>query len=237
MKDSDDPFAPMQTAGSASIVVAVGLAALAPVLLRWSSVLLRPILGNTSVDGYLAVLNTSRRAHLLAGILGPVVVFTATTVGVLMMIGVDGRTLESLVHDQQEAQTITTLNCIVTGMIAIFAALMIVNSFAAVTSQRRAEFARLQLAGATRENVSGVVRAEAAIVAGIGLALGLVASLATVVPYSIARDEGPLPNGQLWLPLVLAAVAVSLTLVSASVAARRTLDSVHDEGLRAALAA
>ena len=147
MKDSEDPYAPMQTAGSAAVVVAVGLACLAPLLLRWSALVLRPLLG-AGAAGHLAGFNATRRSHLLAGALGPVIVFTATT-GVLMMVGIDGRTLDAIAPDQQEADTITLLNYVVTGMIAVFAAIMVVNSLVAVTGRREAEFARLRLVGAT----------------------------------------------------------------------------------------
>jgi putative ABC transport system permease protein len=121
-------------------------------------------------------------------------------------------------------------------MIALFAAIMIINSLVVVTGRRRAEFARLRLAGATSEQIHRSVLAEASLVAGVGVALGLMASVATVVPYSIVRDEGIVPVGQLWLPALFAAVAVAITLAGASVAARRTLSSVDTSGPRAAVA-
>ena len=74
--DDPDPYAAMQTSGSASILVGLGLATLAPVLLRWMATLLRPALGSGAA-GYLASYNTTRRAHLLAGVLAPVIVLTA----------------------------------------------------------------------------------------------------------------------------------------------------------------
>lgn len=223
MKDSEDPYAAMQSSGTACIVVAIGFAAIAPVLLRWFATLLRPGLGRLGVTGHLAGFNASRRSQLLAGILGPVTVFVATTIGVLMMVGIDGRTLAALAPDEQERQTITMLNYVVTGMIALFAMIMVVNSVVAVVGQRRVELSRLQLVGATRDQVRGSVVVEAWVVAGLGVVLGIIASLATVVPYSLVRDEGVVPDGQNWLPAVLAAVAVAVTLGAARVAVRRTL--------------
>ncbi|MPZ53515.1 MAG: FtsX-like permease family protein [Acidimicrobiia bacterium] len=233
MTDSSDPFAPMMTAGSACIVVASGLAALAPILLRWFAAVVRPALGRAGPSGYLAGFNTSRRANVLGGILGSVTMFVATTVGVLMMVGIDGRTLEAIAPDLQEAQTITLLNNVVTGMIALFAAIMMVNSLVAVIGQRSAEFGLLQLVGATREQIRHSVVTEAWLVAAAGMVLGLLASMATVIPYSVARGEGIVPDGQLWLPPLLVVIAVGITLVGAVVAVNRTLDRVREAGPRA----
>jgi len=106
-------------------------------------------------------------------------------------------------------------------MLSLFAAIMVVNAFAAVIAHRRAELARLRLLGATREQVRSSVLAEAGLVAAVGVMLGLVAALATIVPFAIARDEGPVPDGQLWLPIVLAGAAAAITLASAAAAVRR----------------
>jgi len=217
--DSDDPYDAMASSGSSSILVGVGLALLAPVLLRWLSASLRPFVGSTSVAGHLAAFNTSRRAHLLGAVLGPVIVFTASTIGILMLVGVDGRTMSGPVAN--DFKSINLLNNVVVGMISVFAAIMVVNAFAAVVSQRRVELARLRLLGATPEQVRGSVVAEAGIVAGIGVGLGFLAALATVVPFALARDEGVIPDGQLWLPPLLAAAAVAITLGAAASAVRR----------------
>jgi putative ABC transport system permease protein len=215
----DDPYAAMSTSGSSSILVGVGLAVLSPVLLRWLSRVCAPAVSRAGVVGWLASYNTSRRSHLLGGVLAPVIVLTAGAVGVLMLVGIDHRTIGAAATD--EGDTINLLNNLVTGMIGLFAAIMVINAFAAVVSGRRAELQRLHLLGATPTQVERSVLAEAGVVAGIGVLLGLIASLATVVPFAIARDEGVVPNGQLWLPPLLVAATVALTLLSARSAVRR----------------
>ena len=95
---------------------------------------------------------------------------------------------------------INLLNNVVTGMIALFAAITVVNAFAAVLSDRRLELHRLHLVGATPDQIRASVLAESAIVAVAGVVLGVLASLATVVPFAVARNEGVVPDGQLWLP-------------------------------------
>lgn len=213
-----DPYAAMSTSGASCIMVGVGLATLAPLLLRWLSALVAPAVGRTGAAGWLAAYNTSRRSHLLAGVLAPVIVLAAGGVGVLMLVGIDHRTISG---DYPEGDTINLLNNLVTGMIAVFAAIMVVNAFASVVAGRRQELARLHVLGATSQQVERAVVAEAGIVAGIGVALGLVASLATVVPFAVARHEGVVPDGQLWLPPLLVLGTVLLTLGSARAAVRR----------------
>lgn len=218
---SDDPYDAMATSGSCGILVGVGFALLAPALLRWLSVAAAPFLGRAGVAGHLAAYNTSRRAHLLAGVLAPVMVLTAGSIGTLMMVGTDGRTLDPTGELASESDTINLLNNVVTAMISLFAVIVVVNSFAAVVSHRRAELNRLWLLGATPEQVRNSVTAEAAVVAGVGVVLGFVASLATIIPFGVARHEGVVPDGQLWLPPLLVVGVVVLTLASARSAVRR----------------
>jgi len=150
-----------------------------------------------------------------------------------MMGGIDGRTLAAIAPDLPEAQMITLLNNVVTGMIGLFAAIMVINTLVAVIAQRHAEFGRLHVIGATSIQLRRSVLVEALLVATTGLVLGLLASLATVIPYSIVRDEGVLPDGQLWLPPLVAVVAVSITLGTAGTATRRTLARVYGAESRA----
>lgn len=213
-----DPYAAMSTSGSSSILVGIGLATLSPALLRWLSSACAPAVGRTGVVGWLAAWNTSRRSHLLGAVLAPVIVLTAGAAGVLMLVGIDHRTIGA---GHPEGDTINLLNSLVTGMIVVFAAVVVVNAFAAVVAGRRAELQRLRLLGATATQVERSVLAEAGIVAGIGVLLGLLASLATVVPFAVARDEGVVPDGQLWLPALVAVATVALTLAAARSAVRR----------------
>jgi len=148
------------------------------------------------------------------------VVLTASATSVLMAVGTDNRTRPSGVDE--DAQTINLLNNVVVGMIVVFAAVVVVNTFAAVVAHRKAELHRLWLLGATPEQVEGSVLAEARIVAGVGVLLGLLASLATIIPFGVARHEGLVPDGQLWLPAVVVVGVVVLTLLSARSAVRRT---------------
>lgn len=211
-----DPYAAMSTSGSSSILVGVGLAVLAPVLLRWGAGPVR-LLAGSSATAHLASYNTARRAHLLAGVLAPVVVLTSAAVGTLMLVDIDQRTLPGGTAD---SDTINLLNNVVVGMVSLFAAIMVVNAFVATIAHRREELHRLRLLGATPRQVRGFVVAEAGVVAAVGVVLGTLAALTTVVPFAVARDEGVVPNGGLWLAPVVVAAVVALTLGSARGAVR-----------------
>lgn len=222
-KDTADPYDAMAMTGSLGLLVAVGLAALAPLLLKAGSWLLRPLLVGTS--GHLAAYNTSRRSHLLAGVLAPVMVLSAAAVSILMLVGIDERTLPAGVPPEvaEAYETINLLNNVVTAMICGFAAIMVINAFAAVLADRRLELHRLRLLGATPGQVRGSVLAEAVVVAAVGTAVGLLAAQATIVPFAYVRGEGLVPDAQLWLPPLLLAGAVALTLASAVGATSRAM--------------
>lgn len=224
MTDPDDPYAPMQTSGSASIVAGIGLAAMAPAMLAGASAVLGPLLARTGVSGHLAAFNARRRSRLLAGVLGPVVVLTSASAGILTLVGIDSRTL-ALPPDmtRADAELISTLNVLVVGMIAAFAAIMVVNAVLAVVGDRAMEFGRLRLVGATLRQVRQGVMWESLLIGLVGAVLGLVGSLATIVPFAVARDEGVVPNGQLWVLPITAAGAVLLTVVASQVACHRAL--------------
>ncbi|NUS42386.1 MAG: FtsX-like permease family protein [Mycobacteriaceae bacterium] len=232
---TDNPYDAMQSSGSSSILAGIGLAAVAPTLLRLAARPAGAILERVGPAGHLAAFNAARRAHLLGGVLGPVIVFTGAAAGVLMLEEIDNRT-RVLPPDltAADADMISMLNNVVVAMIAAFAAILVVNAILANIGDRRAEFGRLRLVGATPEQVKAAVTVETAFVAVLGAVLGLVASLATFVPFSIARHEGVVPDGQLWLPGAVAVLAVVLAVVTARQACGRALDGA---GAHEALAA
>ncbi len=222
--DLDDPFAAMSTAGSAGLITAVGIAAFGPSILRAWARPLTPVLGLAGASGHLAALATRHRSHLLGPVFGAAAVFTATGTSVLMLVGIDHRTFvlpEGMV--QSEVDTVFFLNNVVTGMIAVFCAVVLVNALLAVIADRRAEFGRVRLVGGTPGQVRAAVLIETLLVSTLGAIAGLLASLVTVVPFSMVRDEGVVPDGQLWLPAVTALVAVALTVTTGTFSVARAV--------------
>jgi putative ABC transport system permease protein len=225
MRDQEDPYAAMQTAGPASIFWSLGFALLSPLLLRGAARLAGGLLPRCGVAGHLAAYDARRRSHLLAGILAPVVVLVGMGLGTLYLMAIENRA-PSVLGDlltQAQAATLETLNYVVVGMIATFAAIMVVNTVAAVAVNRRREFGLQRLAGATPQQVVATSVLSAALVAVTGLVIGAAASLGTIVPYSIVKLDTVVPQvGVLWWALVWTA-AVLVTVGSTWLAVRRAV--------------
>ncbi|WP_053203233.1 FtsX-like permease family protein [Jiangella muralis] len=211
---SDDPYDAMMTAGNACVLVSIGLAVAAPVLLRRVAGLFR----GRGAAAELALSNAARRSQLLSATMAPVIVLTGASVGTLMLVDVDVRTMAGT----GGADDVTALlNVVVVVMISLFATIMVVNAWAAAVAHRRAELRRLWLVGARPRTVRASVVVEALVTGGLGAGLGVLAALTTVVPFSWARGEGLVPDGGLWLAPALAAAAIAVAVVSATVAVRR----------------
>ena len=162
----------MQTAGQASIWFAVGLALLAPWLLRVvAAVLAGPLRLIGGSSGELAAVNMRQQAGQMSGAVMPVILFTGITTATVYMQGIDDRASAGLLRDDIQ-KSIQTLNYVVVGMIALFVAIMLVNTLLAATTYRRGEFARQRLAGATPGQVLGMVVAESALLTVTGVLFG-----------------------------------------------------------------
>ena len=215
----------MQTAGQASIWFAIGLALLSPALLRaGTAVVAGPLQRLGGAAGYLTVQNLRRRTRQMAGAVMPVVLFTAiATATITMQMVENDATSAAGVLKTNEERNVETLNFVVVGMIAVFAAIMLVNTLVAATLHRRRELGQQRLVGSTPPQVLAMVGLEALVVAGTGVAAGAAASLVTIVPFTIARTDGVLPGTGLGVFAAVVAAAAGLTLASSVGAARRAV--------------
>lgn len=215
----------MQTAGQASIWFAIGLALLSPALLRGGTAIAAgPLQRLGGAAGYLTVQNLRRRTRQMAGAVMPVVLFTAiATATITMQMVENDATSAAGVLETNEERNIETLNFVVVGMIAVFAAIMLVNTLVAATLHRRRELGQQRLVGSTPPQVLAMVGLEALVVAGTGVAAGAAASLVTIVPFTIARTDGVLPGTGLGVFAAVVAAAAGLTLASSVGAARRAV--------------
>lgn len=220
MDDSSDPYGAMSTAGPACVFSSLGFALLAPVMLRLAAAIAGGPLRLARVSGYLAAFNTRRRAHQISGALMPVIMFTGMATGTLYLMAIQSDATEGMVKDA-EAKNIEFLNYVVVGMIAAFAAIMIVNTLVAAMVQRRREFGQQRLTGATRGQLLGMVGLEGVLLTGVGIVLGTIASTATVVPYSVVKLDQPLPDSGIGLLVGVVGVAAAVTMGTGLVAARR----------------
>ena len=142
--------------------------------------------------------------------------------GTLYLMAIQSDVTEGMVKDA-EAKNIEFLNYVVVGMIAVFAAIMIVNTLVAAMVQRRREFGQQRLTGATRGQLLGMVGIEGVLLTVVGVVLGILASTATIVPYSMVKLDQPLPNSGVGLLLGVMGVAALATVGTGLIAARRGL--------------
>ncbi|WP_318215695.1 FtsX-like permease family protein [Streptomyces sp. SCL15-6] len=203
-----------------AILLSVGFALLSPALLK--GVLDRLPLDGAS--GWPAVRNLRRRAGHLAGILVPLILFTAVSTATLTMQSVESDAVRaSGLVKSVDAKNLETLNLTVVGIIAVFVCVMLVNSLYAATAFRSREFGQLRLAGATPGQVLGTVGVEGVILTVTGVLFGTSAALAGVVPFTVVRTDAVLPDQFLGTWLAMAAVSAAATLGTSLVTARRVL--------------
>jgi putative ABC transport system permease protein len=223
----------MQTAGQAGIWASIGLALLAPELLRLVTALLGwlpRLVGG--VAGELAVLGVHTRARQLAGAVMPVLIFTGIATGTVYMQSIEDAEAAGQVQ-QEYAQDIQTLNYVVVGMITLFVAIMLVNTLIAATASRRREFAQQRLAGATRGQLTAMVALEAALVTVTGVIGGAVGSLFTVLPFASARAGSFVPDVTPAAFAIVVAIAVVLTAAAMLGTTRRSVRGPATAAMRA----
>ncbi|WP_395105441.1 FtsX-like permease family protein [Actinomadura sp. SCN-SB] len=219
----DEGMDAMATAGQADIMASLGLALLAPWLIRWAAgVLSRPLELLFGVAGELAVSTLRRRTAQMASVLMPIILFTGVATGSLYLQQIENdATAAAGLVSTVEQKNIATLNFVVIGMILLFTAVILVNTLLAATAYRRGEFGRQRLVGATRGQVVGAVALEAAVLIGLGLVCGVVAAMFTVVPFSVARADALVPDIGPLVFVAVALIATALTAVTAITAAHR----------------
>jgi ABC-type antimicrobial peptide transport system permease subunit len=135
---------------------------------------------------------------------------------------IENAAMEGLVKTNEQ-RNIETLNFVVVGMIALFAAIMVVNTLVAATVSRRREFGQQRLAGSTPPQVLGMVGLESAVLAATGVLFGALASIATIVPYSVARTQTVIPDQTAGILLGVVVAAAALTLAASLGATRRAI--------------
>ncbi|MET0496476.1 MAG: ABC transporter permease [Actinoplanes sp.] len=213
----------MQTAGQAGIWAAIGLALLAPELLRLvTAVLGAPVRVLGGVAGELAVLGVRGRTRPLAGAVMPVVLFTGIATGTVYMQDIEDKASAGVAQPDY-AQDVQTLNYVVVGMITLFVAIMLINTLIAATAHRRREFAQQRLAGATRGQLIAMVALEGLLVTVAGVLAGSLASLFTILPFGAARVDRVWPDAAPLAYALIVAIAVALTAAAMLGTTRRTL--------------
>lgn len=223
----------MAIGGQAAILTSIGLALFAPVLLRRVTGVLVGPLQVAGASGYLTVQNIRRRTQQMSGALVPIVLFTGIATGTLYMQSIENAatTRGSSTTTDAEMKSIETLNLVVVGMIALFAAIMLVNTLVAATIYRRQEFGRQRLVGSTPGHVLRMVGCEGLALAATGILAGSLAAVVSVIPYSISRTGSIFPDSTVAIYLGISGTAVALTMAACLGTARRAVKTPAVEAI------
>ncbi len=212
----------MEIAGQACILTGIGLALLAPVLIRITAAALGPLMRRSG--GYLAEAELRRHSRPAAGVLMPVILFVSLANGALyeQFIQDDAnRALHTVVTADDKG--VQTLSFLVTGMIALFAAVVVANIAVSSTLHRRREFGQRRLIGVTPGEVRRALSWETCAILVAGLVFGTLAALVGVIPFSYARTGDFLPDQGLGVFLAVGAGIIVLTFAACLGAARRAM--------------
>ncbi|MEY9913517.1 putative ABC transport system permease protein [Catenulispora sp. MAP12-49] len=216
-------YATMSTAGQACILTGIGLALLAPALIRAAVAVLGPLMRRGG--GYLAEAELRRHSRQAAGILMPVILFVALANGALyqQFIQDDANRAQHIAMSADD-KGVQTLSFLVVGMIALFAAVVVANIAVATTLHRRREFGQRRLIGDTPGEVRRSLGWETCAILIAGLVFGTLAALAGVIPFSYAKTGHLMPQQSLWVFFAVAVSVTVLTLAASLGAARRVLN-------------
>jgi putative ABC transport system permease protein len=220
-KGSDDPFTAMQFAGPASVYASLGLALLAPLWLRLAGRLVTPLLSRRGLAWHLATEHLRHRAVRLGAVLRPVVVFVGIGNGTLYLMATHESTVDAATRAADPDGIVTMLNYVVVGMVTLFAAIMVVNTTVSALADRRRELGRQRLLGATDTDVTRTVLAESVLTLAVGAVVGGIASLATIIPFALAKTGSWLPVGGPWIALGVLATGAVVTVGTSGLAVRR----------------
>jgi putative ABC transport system permease protein len=128
-------------------------------------------------------------------------------------VGVADHATATAAHDASQ-QTSAWVNYLFVGIITSYAVLALINTLIVATLDRRREFALQRLVGARRGQVIRMMGMESIVVALVGVALGTIVSIATLVPFSLTATRSPLPSGPVAIYLVVVAGAALLAVAA-----------------------
>ncbi|MEU8121368.1 FtsX-like permease family protein [Spirillospora sp. NPDC049024] len=215
----------MATSGQADIFAGIGLALLAPAIMRGATALAAgPMRALGGAAGDLAAATMRRRAGALASAVTPIILFVGTAVGTLYAQAIENEAMDAAgLSKTLDQKGIETLNFVVIGMVVLFTAIMLVNTLIAATAHRRREFGQTRLAGATPRQVLTAAALESAVLTVTGVVCGTVASAFTIVAFGLARRDSAVPPGNVGTFLAVVALAAVLTGVTSWAATRRAI--------------
>ncbi|XVS67908.1 ABC transporter permease [Actinosynnema sp. CA-299493] len=141
---------------------------------------------------------------------------------------------DTIVGFAEGTRTQTWVNYMLIGVITGYTLISVTNTLVMATAARKRELGVQRLIGSTPKQVMRMLAAEASVVAIIGIVLGTVASLATLIPFSAVVLGRPVPSGSVFIFIGVAVASIALALGATLLPARKLLDVPAADAARAA---
>ncbi|MFJ8689736.1 FtsX-like permease family protein [Micromonospora wenchangensis] len=134
---------------------------------------------------------------------------------------IEGR--DAITTFAERTKTLAWVNYLLVALVAGYTMISVANTLIVATAGRRRELGMQRLVGATRQQALQMLSVEAGMVAIIGVVLGTIASVATLMPFSIVVLGRPVPSGSVLIYLAVVAGAVGLTFAATLLPGRRAM--------------
>jgi putative ABC transport system permease protein len=128
-----------------------------------------------------------------------------------------------LARVDREARRQSTAVYLLLGIVVLFSAIAAVNALAVAVSERARDLELLRLIGATRRQLTRMVRFEVLIVVTFAIVVGALTAAPGVVAFSIGKTGSPVPAVPLWLVGGVLGGAALLASAATVVPTRRAL--------------
>jgi putative ABC transport system permease protein len=109
------------------------------------------------------------------------------------------------------------------GIVVLFAAVAVVNALTMAIAERTRELALLRLVGASRRQVTRMIRGETLLTAAFGIVLGAVVALPGLAVFSAGLTGNAVPDVPAWMLAAVVGGATVLALAAAVVPTRLAL--------------
>ncbi|MDI2127833.1 ABC transporter permease [Yinghuangia seranimata] len=208
----------------AALMLMMAVALLGPVLAKGAGLLSVPVRAVAPRVGWLADANLRGYAYRLSSAVVPAALLTGLS-GTFLFIGatVGRASLAGTALADVDSPGDVWLRQVELVLLACFGGVATVNTLAALTADRRREFALLRLVGATRGQLVRMLAVETLLTALLGVAVGTGVALAAATAFSVTLPGGPLPSVPVGAYLVVLAVAGALTALGVLAAGVRAL--------------
>lgn len=136
---------------------------------------------------------------------------------------IEGR--DAITTFAERTKTLAWVNYLLVALVAGYTMISVANTLIVATAGRRRELGMQRLIGATRQQALQMLGVEAGMITIIGVILGTIASIVTLLPFSAVVLGRPVPSGSIFIYIGVVAGAAALTFAATLLPGRRAMFS------------